>query len=382
MPRPGPAPAVVAAAVAVLALTAPAGAADAVPPLPTRKALVAQQTSFRKLAVAGLAQTRALFWNAQKGWYMGRSNGDPPIASTWSAFPFMELVAAVAIDSPTKANRALVDKVFRQAEGYWDRTLGANGSGGVSWLWGLTNTGNAYFDDAGWWGVAYLDAYRATGNRRWLWDAGRALSWIDGFGWDKTGGGTWWDTSHSKKTSEPLAAAAKIAATLYDVTGKAYYLKIAQRYIGWADAKTRNARQSNLYGRSDTDGTVMDYVQGMMIDADLQLCEALKARSWCAKAETLGKASVKEFPALANWAPETDVIYERALLDLYAHDGNPRWYAVAYANGASAKAKSRGPDGTWGLKWDGSYLLPGTIYAQSATLQLFAWLASVKPPAS
>ncbi len=368
--------------VGALCCAAAANAAGAVPKLPARSTLVSQQASFRKLATTGLAQTRTLFWNPQKGWYMGRSNGDPPVASTWSSFPFLELAAAVAIDSPTKANKAFVDTTFRQAEGYWDKTLGANGSGGVSWLWGLTNTGTAYFDDAGWWGVSYLDAYRATGNRRWLWDAGRALSWIDGFGWDKSGGGVWWDTSHSHKTSEPLAAAAKIAATLYDVTHKAYYLKIAKRYIGWADAHTRNAQQGDLYGRSATDGTVMDYVEGMMIDAHLQLCQATKQQSWCKRAESLAAASVNEFPVLASWAPETDVIYEKALLDLYAVDHNPRWYAVAYANGASAKAKSRASDGTWSLKWDGSYVLPGTIYAQSATLQLFAWLGAATPPAS
>lgn len=373
---------VLGAVVVVAALAAPAGAADTVPRLPARHTLVSQQAAFRKLAVTGLKQTRTLFWNPQKGWYMGRSNGDPPVASTWSAFPFLELVAAVAIDRPTQANKAFVDKTFRQAEGYWDPTLGSQGSGGVSWLWGLKNTGNAYFDDAGWWGVAYLDAYRATGDKRWLWDAGRALAWINGFGWDPSGGGTWWDSAHSKKTAEPLAAAAKIAATLYDVTRRQYYLKIAKRYIAWADAKTRVASRGNLYGRSATDGTVMDYVQGMMIDADLQLCSALKQRSWCTKAESLARASLQAFPVMADWAPEYDIVYERALLDLYAVDHDPRWYAVAYANGASAQTHARAADGTWSLKWDGGYQQPGNIYTQSATLQLFAWLAAATPPAS
>ena len=373
---------VIGAVVIVLAVAAPASAADAVPQLPAKAQLVSQQAAFRSLAVSGLAQTRQLFWNPQKGWYMGRSNGDPPIASTWSSFPFMELVAAVAIDQPTAASKAYVNRTFRAAEGYWDKTLGVNGSGGVSWLWGLTNTGTAYFDDAGWWGVSYLDAYRATGDKRWLWDAGRALSWINGFGWDKKNGGTWWDTSQSHKTAEPLAAAAKIAATLYDVTHRAYYLRIAKQYIAWADAKTRVASRGNLYGRSATDDTVMDYVQGMMIDADIQLCTALRQQSWCKKAEAVAGASVQAFPVLADWAPEYDIVYERALLDLYAVDHDPRWYAVAYANAASAQAHSRAADGTWSLKWDGSYQQPGTIYTQSATLQLFAWLAAVKPPAS
>lgn len=355
-------------------------AADPVPPLPSRTVLDSRRATFDRLAVTGWKETNKIWWNASKGWYAGRSNMDPPVASLWSVLPFLELSAAVAIRHPTLANKAFVNGLFLKAENYWDPTLGKNGSGGVSWLWGLRNTGNAYFDDAGWWGAAYLDAYRATGKERWLWDAGRALSWIDAFGWNRPSGGTWWDTDHRHLTAEPLAAGALIAATLYRIEHRAYYLRIAKRYIGWADAKTVSAAQENLYGRSDTDSTVMDYVQGMMIGADLELCRALKQQSWCKRAEALARGSIHQFPVLADWSPETDVIYLRWLLELYDVDRNPTWYAVVYANGARAQAHAREVDGMWARRWDGGYAQPGTIYTQSATLELFAWLATASPP--
>jgi uncharacterized protein YyaL (SSP411 family) len=296
-------------------------------------------------------------------------------------FPLFEATNALAIARPTAANKAAVDDFARRAEGYWDPTI-ENGAGGVSWLYGLRDTGNAYFDDAGWWGVAYLDAYRATKNRRWLWDAGRALGFIDRFGWDKANGGVWWNVAHDHKTSEPLAAGALIAATLYRYQHKRYYLNIAKRYISWANAKTRNPKQGNLYGRSATDGTVMDYVEGMMIGAHVELCTGTKQQSWCRRAEALANASLDEFPIDANWAPETDVVYLRWLLDLYERDRNPRWYAVVYRNGKRALANARDDQGFWSLRWDGGWTLPGTIYTQAATLQLFAWLASAAPPAA
>jgi uncharacterized protein YyaL (SSP411 family) len=368
------------AALAAATLAATADAANP-PPLPGKRQLAADRSTFTKVAQHGIAETRKLWWNPKTGWYMGRLGGDPPLASTWSMFPLFEATNAMAVASPSPANKRAVEDFARRAEAYWDPSI-ANGTGGVSWLYGLRNTGNAYFDDTGWWGVAYLDAYRATGDKRWLWDAGRALRFIDTYGWDRAGGGgVWWNIAHDHKTSEPLAAGALIAASLYRVQHKKYYLEIAKRYIAWADAHTRNPKQDKLYGRSDTDGTVMDYVEGMMIAAHVELCRGTKVKAYCTQAEQLANAALNQFPIDADWAPETDVVYLRWLLDLYQQDGKARWYAVVYRNAKRALANARGQDGLWELRWDGGWTLPGTIYTQSATLQLLAWTASAKPPA-
>lgn len=291
----------------------------------------------------------------------------------------LELVAAVAILDPTKPNKDRVQQVFDAAERYWDPTLGG-GTGGVSAGFGVSPSHHAFFDDAGWWGIAYLDAYRATGNRRWLLNADRALSFIDRFGWDRRRGGVWWDTSHEKKTSEPLAAATLVASSLYRITRKHTYLEIAQRYLRWADANTRNPRQANLYGRNARDGTVMDYVEGMMIAADVELCLGTETSAYCTAAEELANASLTQFPLLADWAPETDIVYLRGLLRLYEHDHNPRWYDLIQANAERALAHARDEQGLWSKRWDGGWTDPGVLYTQAATLELFAWASSTPPP--
>ena len=124
---------------------------------------------------------------------------------TRKAATHVERVAGYVRESSIDQIVGDVEDFARRAEAYWDPTI-ENGAGGVSWLYGLRDTGNAYFDDTGWWGVAYLDAYRATNNKRWLWDAARALGFIDRFGWDKANGGVWWNVAHDHKTSEPLVA--------------------------------------------------------------------------------------------------------------------------------------------------------------------------------
>jgi uncharacterized protein YyaL (SSP411 family) len=348
-------------------------------PLPSHAQLGSDQVRFQQVAEQGLAQMQQGWWNGEKGWYENRSPADSSLASMWSSYPMMELVAAVAIADPTPANEALVDSTFKAGEGFWDPTI--NGTGGIAWLWGLSPSGNAYFDDAGWWGIAYLDAYRATGKTRWLWDAGRVLAYVDRYGWDPVGGGMWWDTGQNYKTSEPLAAATLIAATLYRIQHKRHYLDLATKYLTWADAKTRDPAQGDLYGRSATDGTVMDYVEGMMISAHVQLCLATTQQSYCDQAESLARASLDEFPALHPWMPEPDTIYLRGMLDLYSYDGNPTWYALAYANAKTAEANARGDDGRWTRDWWGYWADTGVLYAPAATLELFAWMAATPPPA-
>ena len=347
-------------------------------PLPSHATLVADQAQFRQLSEQALAQTQTMWWSDADGWYRDRRS-EPTVATMWSSYPLLELTAAIAIADPTQANKDFVDETFMLAEKFWDPTI--DGTGGISWQFGLRGTGIAYYDDAGWWAVSYLDAYRATGNTRWLWDAGRALAYIDRYGWDPVNGGMWWDGGHSHKTSEPLAAAALVAATLYHIQHRAYYLKLATKYISWADAYTRNPSQGDLYGRSATDGTVMDYVEGMMIDAHVQLCEATKQQSWCDQAEQLANASIQQFPLMADWAPETDVVYLRSMLDLYAEDGNPEWYALAYDNAVRAEQNAGGGPGLWAHSWDGTYADSEALFTQTATPELFAWLAATSPPA-
>jgi uncharacterized protein YyaL (SSP411 family) len=356
-----------------------AAVAALVASLPPHGTLVADRASFRQLAEQGLVQTRRDWWNAQAGWYSGRRSGDPPVASLWSSYPLLELAAAVAIADPTPANKAFADTTFKQAEGFWDPTI--EGTGGIAWMWGLRNTGNAYFDDAGWWGVAYLDGYRATGNKRWLWDAGRVLSFLDRYAWDPGSGGMWWNVDHDHKTSEPLGAATLIAASLYRIQHKKHFLELATKYISWADAHTRNPAAGDLYGRSATDGTVMDYVEGMMVAAHVELCRATKKKSYCDAAESLAHASLEQFPELSDWAPETDVVYLRWMLDLYTYDKDPRWYTLAYENAKRAAANARDAAGFWSLRWDGGTTIDQTLYNQAATLELFAWVAATPPPA-
>jgi len=333
------------------------------------------RAGYLRLAQRGVAQARAEWWNPRLRWYDDRLSIPGKPAYLWTAFPLFETVNAIAIASPTARNRAAVAAFAAGAERYWNPAVG-----GYAYLRGTNRRSvRTYFDDNGWWAIAFVDAFRATGNRRYLADSARAFRFILREGWDHRSGGTWWDTAHGHKTSEPLAAAAYAGAVLYSETRNPYYLRSVQRLIAWADARSWN-RARGLYGRSDTDGTVMDYVEGMMIGAHLQLCKTLRRASHCRKAEALAAASARAFPAAASWSPTADAIYFRFLLDLHRHNRDPRWYELAAANARRALANARDARGLYLRGWDGKRVEGGFLRMHAGTSSLFAWLATIDPP--
>jgi hypothetical protein len=366
-----------AGALAVALSLVTATSATGAPALGDRKA-------YLRLAAEGIDRAKEVWWNPAAHWYTESphtpSDGPRDVATLWQLFPLFEAIDLVAIASPSRANRAAVSAFARGAERYWDP--GLKPIGGYWFLPFNRRNVNAFFDDNGWWGLAFFDAYTATHNRRFLADAIRAFRFIQRAGWARNeGGGIWWDTAHDKKTSEPLAAQILLGAELYGVTHVRGYLNESLKLLRWADQNSWNA-QRGLYQRNETDATVMNYVEGMMISAHVELCRAT-ARTWyCERAQKLAEGSLKEFPILADWAPETDVVYLRGLLDLYVYDRDPRWYAVVYANAARARELARDDAGLWSKRWDGGWTLPGALYTQAATLQLFAWLAAAAAPSA
>ena len=76
--------------------------------------------------------------------------------------PLFQSLDAIAIAQPTPANRAAVTRFAKGAERYLNR--GLRPLPGYSPYPGdrAANT-QTWFDDNGWWGVAFVNAYRATG---------------------------------------------------------------------------------------------------------------------------------------------------------------------------------------------------------------------------
>jgi Glycosyl hydrolase family 76 len=323
------------------------------------------------------------WWDRGQGWYdeVYGMTGPTHLASIWGAVPLFESLADVALVQPTPANIAALERFAAGAERYWLPSLGTHG--GFASSLGQHGRPRAWFDDNGWWGLAFLDAYRVTRVRRYLVDAQRALNFIVNNGWDKKHGGVWWDTWHSYKAGESLASATWLSAQLYRVTGKTVYRNTAEALAGWGRTGLWDATDG-LFGRTADDPTPLPYVQGPMVAAADALCQAGAGENACDSVPTLLASAQARFKTL--WmGPQYDAVYLRSLLYVYADTGDLGLYAQAAQYAAQAQANAGDGEGLWVYAWDGSPMTAhqsqdGMLRTHAATVSLFAALAQAPTP--
>ena len=297
--------------------------------------------------------------------------------------PLFESIDAIALASPTPANLLAVRTFANGAERYLDRGLrpvpgyapypGDRGSNVQTW-----------FDDNGWWGLAFVNAYRATGATRYLADAERALAYIARAGWDPRTGGIWWDTSHPYKAGEALAAGTLLATLLYVTTHSSFDLAEAHMFLAWGNT-TGFSAVDGLYAKSDSSRVPEDYIEAPLIFAQQQLCAATGVQADCARAQTLADTSLQRFGDQLDFGPQYDAIYLQWMLALYGADHDSRLYDLAAGNAQLAAGEARDANGLYLRSWTGDPLspavaVPNMLQSHAATTSVFAWLAVYPPP--
>ncbi len=378
---------------ALLALSAAIGAgrasaAGAVTPAattPPAAALSAAQTRYLALAETGVARAKQRFRDAHRHWYDARL-GDReryPLATIWDIVPLFESVDAIAIAQPTAHNRAAVRSFAAGAERYLNH--GLRPVAGYSPYPGDREADTeTWFDDNGWWGLAFVNAYRATGARRYLHDAERALRYIAAVGWDPDGGGIWWNTHHPYRAGEALASGTLLATLLYADTHSGFALAQAEKFLAWANTAGFSPADG-LYAASNLDTTPIDYIEGPLIYAQELLCRLQGSAALCERAGQLTHTSLTRFGYLLDFSPQFDAIYLQWMLAVYGLNGDRTLYELAADNARDAQTRALNGEGLYLLSWNGEvlptkYALPGMLQTQAATTSLFAWLAVYPPP--
>jgi hypothetical protein len=334
-------------------------------------------------AITAYERSRA-WWDPQAGWYRqflpGR--GQDTLATMWGIVHLFGATNALAIADPTPANIAAARSFADGAEAYWNPDLKPVPAYGPT----PNNRGpdlRTWYDDEAWWGVAYFDAFRATGDQRFLTGADRSLTFIDS-GWDPHGGGIYWDNRRTFRSSESLAGGTLTAAMLYQQTHETRYLDLAKKYIHWANRKLLG--KDGLYGGRDSPAGPMPYVESPMAEAMLRLCQATGNQSWCTSGETLMRNAANHFKQL-TMGPQYDAIYLRSVIEIYRIDHNPRWYRIAADAANEAMTHAADSQGLYLRMWNGRPIHssigtpPYKLQTHAATTSVLAWLATVQAPA-
>jgi hypothetical protein len=368
----------------------PTGNWDHAAPAPPRATVAQQplgaaQQQYLALAQGAVAQGERRWSDRHSHWYYARLNDHDryPLARIWDIVPLFESLDAIAIAAPTRADRLAVTRFAAGAERYLNRRLRPL-PGYSPYPGDRSASDETWFDDNGWWGLAFVNAYRATGRPRFLSDAQRALDYIAAAGWDPEGGGIWWNTSHPFKAGAALASGTLLATLLYQQTHSVFDLGQALRFLEWANSSGFVAAEG-LYADTSLEPTPVDYIEGPLIYAQALLCGLTATPADCERAEALKARALKRFGYLLDFSPQYDAIYLQWMLALYSLDHDPALYTLAVNNARDAQIRAPNSEGLYLLSWNGETLPPedaepGMLQTQAATASLFAWLAVYPPP--
>ncbi|HVY31458.1 MAG TPA: glycoside hydrolase family 76 protein [Polyangiaceae bacterium] len=166
-----------------------------------------------------------------------------------------------------------------------------------------------YYDDDGWWAMAWIKAYDLSHQDKYLDMAKKIFSRMAG-GWDdKCGGGIYWASAKAgtpglkNKNAIPNSLFLQVAAKLHQRTpgdaGAGSYLNWAQREWSWFKGTGMlGADQRVVDGLDDLSackpsGPVFTYNQGVLVGALVDLADAASDASFLDQASAIANATMK-----------------------------------------------------------------------------------------
>jgi predicted alpha-1,6-mannanase (GH76 family) len=233
---------------------------------------------------------------------------------------------------------------------------------------------NKFFDDNGWWALAWVAAYDLTGERRYL-AAAQAVFAHNLRSWDRAcGGGLWWNEDRGYKnaiTNELFVTLAALLAAR--VPDNPHYRDWAMRAWDWLDA-------SGLIGPGglvndglnaacqNNQGITWTYNQGAILGGLAALYELTGEEGYLRRGEVIADAALGRLTSERGILVEPcepsgcdgdqtqfKGIFVRYLHRFARHRGKPAYRAFLLANADSVLAHARNRAGQFGLRWTGPF---------------------------
>ena len=239
-----------------------------------------------------------------------------------------------------------------------------------------------YYDDNGIVAMELIDAYRLTGEQKFLDKAVTITEFIMSGEDSRMGGGLYWLEAVSKdcnsgqnciKAANTSAYATFVASELYKETGEANYLSFAERVYEW-NYNTLRDPSDDLYWNdiSITTGQVnpvkWTYNAGMMIMSGVNLYEITKDKAYLDQAIATARSSFSKFTRVINDQlfyqtndPWFNVELMAAFIKLSDYDAKSKDYVEVFIKNADyAWEHARTDDGLFYEDWSGNN--PGRYY--------------------
>jgi predicted alpha-1,6-mannanase (GH76 family) len=243
---------------------------------------------------------------------------------------------------------------------------------------------NSFYDDNGWWGLAWVAAFDLTRESRYLAMA-RTIFARNVAGWDDTcRGGLWWNTAKTYKNAITNELFLTLAAKLHQRTPGDH-----GSYLTWAQREWEWFSSSGLIGASGlvNDGltpacqnngqTTWTYNQGVILGGLAAMFEITGDRDYLTHGESIANATLAQ---LAPAAPVTAVtpgilaepceateagcdgdqaqfkgIFVRNLYEFWLQSHQHAYRAFILSNATSIWGHGRNAHHQFGLRWAGPF---------------------------
>ncbi len=261
---------------------------------------------------------------------------------------------------------------------------------------------NQYYDDEGWWALAWIEAYDVTGQTSYLSMAEAIFSDMT-TGWDGStcNGGIWWNKTHTYKNAIAnelfLDVAANLALRASGSTTKTADLQWAEKEWQWFSQSGMINGQNLIndgltISSSDPSScqnngqTAWTYNQGVILGGLTALWQLTQNSSLLGEAQTIAEAAIAELTdsrGILHDACEPNHcggdgvqfkgIFTRNLATLNAAQPQPPYAAFLETNAHSIWANDQGPNHQFGLVWSGPFspLSVGAAAAQTSAVDCF-----------
>lgn len=235
---------------------------------------------------------------------------------------------------------------------------------------------NEFYDDEGWWALAWIRAFDLTGEARYL-RAARTIFNDMAASWDShCGGGIWWKKGRRYKNAIANELFFLTAIRLHQRTpndeGTNSYLDWATREWTWFDQSgminSQNLVNDGLSRWCENNGrTTWTYNQGVILGGLAELYKSTGNTNYLRRALEIADAAITTLndgkgilaePCEPDNCGGEDVpqfkgIFIHHLAELYDLTRNPSYYQFLLANAHSVWAKDRDSSNRFGLSWNG-----------------------------
>jgi predicted alpha-1,6-mannanase (GH76 family) len=232
---------------------------------------------------------------------------------------------------------------------------------------------NNFFDDNGWWALAWVDAYDLTGQRRYL-TAAQSIFTANLDAWDATcGGGLWWNQQRKYKNAITNELFLSLAALLHQRTA-------GGDYLDWALREWRWLHGSGMIGPAglvndgltaaceNNQGITWTYNQGVILGGLAALHDITGDPGYLRQGEVIADAALRTLVRPPGILAEPNEpsgcdgdqtqfkgIFIRYLAEFWRRSRQPAYPAFIMANADSVWANARDPAGRFGLRWGGPF---------------------------